>query len=67
MMLGGFFWFLGFVPAETFLFLYNLVPIDLQMLLPAREIIIPLCFFIAFIARGIKQPKLEKDCAKPDE
>lgn len=61
MMLGGFFWFLGFIPAETFLFLFNLVPVDLQMLLPGREIIVPLCFIIAFIARGVEQPKLAKE------
>jgi len=42
---------------ESFLYLYNLVPGDLQPLLPARTTVVALCLLLAFVARIVKQKK----------
>lgn len=46
---------------EAFLYLYALVPDDLQFLLPARTTVVVTCLVLAFVARILKQRTPDAD------
>jgi hypothetical protein len=54
-------WLLGlsalvqFIPADTFLSVYAMVPEDLQMLLPSRTLIVVTLTLLTFVARVTHQ------------